>query len=159
VTAHPFEHRFWPCVDQNGPVHPVLGTRCWVWTGPLTGDGYGRIRQKPHDHKAHRIGWHLRFGAIPDGLCALHRCDNRRCVNPDHLFLGTRPDNSADMVAKRRSTRGERNPAARLRTADVIAIRRQLVGGVRTRELAASYGVSPQTIRRLRGRRFWPDAI
>lgn len=103
--------RFWAKVDKNGPVQPhcpELGS-CWVWTAYLNPGGYGAFGW-PLLRKtitAHRAAWLLEHGEIPEGLCVLHRCDHRRCVRIDHLFLGTLADNIADMHAKGRESRGD----------------------------------------------------
>ena len=101
-------NRFWDNVNKNGPVHPVHG-QCWVWTGYEV-KGYGRLGKS---NIAHRFSWQLHHGNIPDGLCVLHKCDNTLCVNPKHLFLGTRFDNVFDMVRKGRQNapRGDNHPA------------------------------------------------
>lgn len=96
------EFRFWPFVE------PMLDDRgCWEWIGAKSGPmGYGlvekRNRQIRWSQIAHRYSWFLHFGEPPSGTCVLHRCDNPLCVNPSHLFLGSKKDNSQDMLRKNR---------------------------------------------------------
>ena len=90
---------FWHFVDMSGD--------CWMWTGCRNYQGYGYFRFEGKMRRAHRIAWILTNGPIPHGegfhgICVLHRCDNRLCVKPDHLFLGTNHDNVIDMWKKGR---------------------------------------------------------
>lgn len=82
------------------------GFKCWEWTGLVDQGGYGRLslreKGRVRSECAHRLAWRLAYGPIPDGLCVCHRCDNRRCVRIDHLFLGTPKDNTRDMIQKGR---------------------------------------------------------
>lgn len=97
--------RFWAKVNKDGPVHPVLGTPCWLWTASFGTAGYGQIGVGGAVGRpigAHRVSWELHNGPIPDGMCALHKCDVKACVNPEHLFTGTLIDNVADMMEKGR---------------------------------------------------------
>lgn len=95
--------RFWPKVN-------VLGeTQCWNWMASIKPNGYGQIGRGGRGAGvvyAHRASWELVNGKIPDGLQVLHHCDNRRCVNPSHLFLGTQKDNIRDMLSKGRHISG-----------------------------------------------------
>jgi len=135
---------FWNKVNKDGsiPVHmPHLG-KCWEWTASLV-QGYGSFG-KGH---AHRFSWELHNGAIPVGLWVLHKCDNRSCVNPDHLFLGTCQDNVDDLWAKDRGARGEKHYMTKLTENEVIEIRkRYAAGGVSYTDLCVEYHVSFSTI-------------
>ena len=77
---------------------------CWMWTGALAGRGYGKLRDVGVRRLlyAHRVSWEVTNGPVPDGFCVLHQCDNPACVNPSHLWVGTKKDNTQDMVRKGR---------------------------------------------------------
>lgn len=75
---------------------------CWEWQGHRDDKGYGDVMFCGREQGAHRFAWESEFGHIPNGLYVLHKCDNPPCVRPDHLFLGTKADNSLDMVRKGR---------------------------------------------------------
>lgn len=125
---------------------------CIEWTG-WTVFGYGRMRLGEKRIAVHRLAYELKHGSIPDGLCVCHKCDNRRCVNVDHLFLGTRTENNADKVAKGRQAqgplhgrRGESHPMAKINTADVVQIRSRYAKGEKQRDLAKEFNVSQTSI-------------
>lgn len=77
-------------------------TGCWIWTGAISGFGYGVIWSRKGLIRAHRASWMIFKGEIPAGMCVLHSCDVPRCVNPGHLWIGTKRENSLDMAKKGR---------------------------------------------------------
>ncbi len=83
-------------------------TECWVWnrSRSQSGRGYGEKAQKGRKHIAHRLVWELYFGRIPEGMFVCHHCDNKPCINPEHLFLGTKSDNHLDALKKGKTTFG-----------------------------------------------------
>lgn len=135
---------FWPNV--------IKGERCWVWTGTLWSRGYGRFWFNNKDDRAHRVAWRLSGKALSEDECLLHKCDNRRCVNPAHLFIGTRADNMHDKTKKGRQTKGEACHWAQLKSVDIAAIR---ASSASNKELAKQYQVSHGHIYKIRSRQVW----
>ncbi len=153
------ELRFAQYVDR------AATSECWLFTGARVCRGYGKFTVysgdptvAPRQMPAHRYAWEKEHGSIPDGMCVLHRCDNPPCVNPSHLFLGTRAENSADMVAKGRQARGERHWNAKLTEDDVAEIRRRVASGERQRTLARAFGVSNALVCLIVNGRKWKQA-
>ena len=147
--------RLWPRTKK------LTVSGCWEWQGFIDRKGYGRLRYERISHLCHRLAWELTYGPIPAGLCVCHHCDNRLCVRPDHLFLGTIADNNHDMVAKGRVAAGEHSGQARLTVEEVIAIRGQYRRGTWGQgysALARRYGVSMNTIRSVVLGRTWRAA-
>ena len=105
-------------------------TGCWNWNGADNGRGYGEfsvgVGKNRKRYLAHRVSVEINRGPIAEGLFVCHKCDNRKCVNPDHLFLGTCKDNLMDMAAKGRSTRGTKDSQAKLTDPEVLAIREMM---------------------------------
>lgn len=128
------------------------GNGCWLWTGAMNTSGYGKVMRGKKHKGAHRVSWERVNGPIPDDLCICHKCDVRRCVNPDHMFLGSIRDNFDDMRAKGRNARGETNGMAKLNEADVKRIRRdKRLNYV----IAADYGVSSVLVGKVKRREVW----
>ena len=135
---------------------PEPNSGCWLWTGAVLPYGYGIFCKKfmTKETRAHRLSWEAHRGPIPEGLCVLHRCDNPACCNPDHLFLGTKLDNSKDCNQKGRfkSNVGINNPRAKLSEDQVRVI--HLEGGSQI-AIARKYGVSQQLVSRIKAGGVW----
>ena len=130
--------RFWKKVDKRGP------DECWEWQATKERVGYGQIKSMGQMLMAHRVAFELTVGEIPDGMKVCHKCDNRGCVNPSHLFLGTQSDNMKDCAKKGRlNSQNGNHPRAKLSPDQVLAIRRDKRV---QREIAADYGVSISAI-------------
>lgn len=134
---------FWSRVDKTG--------ECWVWLGCYNGAGYGAVRWNGKTDRAHRVAWAITNGPIPEGQLILHRCDNRPCVRPDHLFLGDRAANAHDRDAKGRTAKA----GAILTKESVSEIRRRHPQGDSARSLASEFGVSQWAIFDLLSHRTW----
>lgn len=159
--------RFWAKVDKNGPYHPKLKTKCWQWIASITakeGLGYGQFWDGQAIVTAPRYAWEQCIGPVPGGLWVLHKCDNRRCVNPKHLFLGKAKDNTHDMMRKRRHGsitcpgihRGSKNGHATVTEFDVRIIRGLYRRGLFTlKQLGNRYGVRNTTIQMITSRQTW----
>lgn len=135
---------------------------CINWIGKITAKGYGQIKigsQRAGTRRsalAHRVSASIWKGFdLASPLCVCHHCDNPRCINPDHLFIGTRADNSADCKAKGRMPRGERQKNAKLTVSQVISMRIARERGITIARLAKQYGVGDSTVRRIVHRRKW----
>ena len=140
MKPRPAAERFWDrvSVEEDG---------CWLWLGAMLKTGYGQIEVDGKTRSTHRLSYELNCGPIPPGQVVRHCCDVRRCVNPDHLVLGTQADNVHDMWSRGRARSpqprlGESNPAAKLSEQDVRSIRAARSSGVLLREIAAAHGVT-----------------
>jgi hypothetical protein len=146
----PLVDRFWEKVDVRSE------TECWPWTGSIDTRGYGAIGANGGRPlmRAHRVSYEFAHGPIPDGLFVCHACDHRDCVNPNHLFAATQRENVRDMVRKgrQRTCAGERNPSAKLKSDQVIAIRQDNRSSC---EILAEYEISSSTLWAIRHRDTW----
>lgn len=148
ISTQTLHERFWAKVDRT--------PTCWLWTASTKGTGYGAIRIGSLVRFAHRLAWEMRYGAIPDGMQVLHRCDNTRCVRPDHLYLGTVRENMRDREAAGHTRYGRLagtdHPNAKLTAEQIQAIRASSEGPT---ILATRYQVSKATIWNVRTRRHY----
>ena len=138
---------------------------CLEWTRQIDRGGYGRIQISYGDGYsgswlAHRAVWEAVVGTIPPDTCVCHHCDNRRCVAPDHLFLGSPADNIRDMRAKGRAVSppaGASHHKARLGPGSVREIRRRRALGETCSSLSAEFGVVHSVISSIARRETWRD--
>jgi hypothetical protein len=142
-----------------------------LWTGAsANADGYGVLWVDGRNEIASRFSYMLHHGAIPDGLCVLHRCDTPACVNPEHLFLGTIADNNADKVSKGRQAcgvthgaivhpesraHGESHGMARFSAAQVRAMRALYEDGFTQAEIAEAFGTTQTHVSAIVNRKVW----
>jgi len=167
--------KFWSRVERKDE------QECWLWCGVVHQSGYGHFKHQGQCFKAHRVAYALTYGEIEwttgrrgsRGLLVLHKCDNRSCVNPNHLFLGTQRDNMADCSVKSRIGHGSTHGLVKLTESDVAEIKAMHAQGVIGRpgrgwskavrsgeavsmaKVGARYGVSGKTIEMVLRRRAW----
>lgn len=135
----------------------ISSNHCWEWTGCVTPNGYPQIAFKRKPHYAHRLSFALFIGPIPEGHLVCHKCDNRCCVNPSHLFTGSAKDNAEDASQKGRIPHGEQQYKAKLTDSDVVFSRSAYWNSksVTQQHLADKFGVSRGTIgKMLRGEKW-----
>ncbi len=151
------EQRFWFKVGKDN----LQDDACWTWTGAKTKYGYGYLggTRGEKSRLAHRLSYELSVGPVPDGQCVLHRCDNPPCVNPAHLFLGTRADNNADRVSKGREAnhKGENNGRAKLTQELARLVRKMRSGGASQQSIADVVGVAQTTVSRILRGELWKE--
>jgi hypothetical protein len=144
--------RFWSKVNKNA------SNGCWEWLGAITTAGYGQFKVYDYGNgkqlvkSAHHVAWYIQKGEWPSYLC--HTCDNRKCVNPNHLFQGSPKVNSLDMVKKNRAGRA----SSRLTKEDVIKIRNDYQNGKTSSEIASKYRLAKTTVCKILNGQTWKNA-
>ena len=139
--------------------YKITESGCWEWTATKNRYGYALLKNIPDTRPrmifAHRVSWLIHHGEIPDGLHVLHTCDNRKCVNPEHLFLGTKTDNAKDRDNKNRQAFGARNGNAKYSEEDIFRIYEMYDSGMSNVEIAKKLDGSRITIWEITSGRKW----
>lgn len=142
------EQRFWNYVDKG-----KTEDSCWTWIGSCTPNGYGNLTSNRKTCRAHRYSYEITYGKIPKGMCVCHKCDNRKCVRPDHLWLGTTFDNMRDMVSKGRAVGYKATRLTEDQVKDIL--HQHLTCKTSIGRLARQYSVQPSMISRIVNGRRW----
>jgi hypothetical protein len=160
-TKIPVEKRFWSKVKKT--------ENCWIWTAAKAA-GYGQfMSDKKRYDGAHRYSYRLHYGEFDESLFVLHKCDNKICVNPNHLFLGTQQDNIDDMIAKGRQAigdelnhrcqKGENNFGSKLKKEQVYQIKLLFKKGLTRKEIATKTGATYGNVIAILQGKSWKDVI
>jgi hypothetical protein len=144
--------RFWAKVDASGT--------CWLWIASKKLNGYGQfwLPRMKRLESAHVVSYQMAYGPPPDGYHILHKCpgkDNRACVNPHHLYAGTRKQNMQDRVRNGTDQFGVRNHQSRLTERDVNTIRALAGAGVNRQHIAQAFGISLSNVKIIHRRKAW----
>lgn len=141
--------------EQERFMSKIIKTKtCWIWKASFREGGYGQFRFRGTTARANRVSYILFVGDIPKGKFVLHTCDNTKCVNPEHLFIGDHFDNMKDMFKKGRNPnlKGDKHPRSKLKPNDILAIRRDN----RTyREIAKTYGIDGSHVSDIKNFKTW----
>lgn len=132
---------------------------CWQWKGPFNSNGYGRFSVESKNVLAHRFSFEMFYREIPNGMNVCHKCDQRNCINPNHLWLGTQSENLKDAAKKGRmfkpNTKAHRNGNTTLTWDKVKAIRSMHENGLEKYKIAKIFDVSPSTIGNITNNETW----
>jgi hypothetical protein len=158
IKAESIKHRWEEYRKDNKPFWSKVNKTdgCWLWIGSKDSGGYGLLgTANENSKKAHRVSWKIHNGPIPTGMCVLHKCDIRNCVNPEHLFLGTQADNMRDMAQKERRSGISIHGRKILSDDEVYLIKSAYKEGILNQsDIAREFGVTPGCINHIvHGRR------
>ena len=156
--------RFWTKVQKDSGIYGADGsysTQCWQWLGAKMVSGYGHMRINGVNKFAHRVLYTLLGQTLNANKCVLHKCDNRACVNPEHLFIGTRQDNANDAYTKGRNKGaiGDANFNTKLTSDQVRDIRAAIVNGATHKQMADRFGVSRTSISAIIRGKTWRHVV
>ena len=133
-------------VDKTRPPVREDLTPCWWWTGRVTNKGYGEFPWQGTHWGTHRVSWTLHNGPIPDGMQILHHCDNRRCIRPDHLYVGTNQQNVDDRETRGRGLTGRPGRKPLLTKEQVLRMREMAARGASQTALANAFGIAQSSV-------------
>lgn len=139
--------RFWSNVDKSGD--------CWIWMGVIASQGYGVVGFGKQQYKAHRIAYFLKHGPFKNSLLCCHKCDNPKCVNPDHIFTGTHHDNAVDAFSKGRRAVGEKCNLSKLTNDEVLQIVSLHKQGLSDCEIGRRFGIVSSGVRYILTGKSW----
>lgn len=147
--------RFWDKVDVCGP------DQCWLWKASKTGGRYGAfsLERGKKIVNAHKFSWELAYGEVPESMVVRHTCDVPACVNPRHLCIGSKKDNSRDMVNRKRSAYGEKNGRTNLKIFDIKLISHWLSRGFKRQHIAEAFDICVKTVSNASGSKHWPKEL
>lgn len=129
---------------------------CWDWLGIIdTNQGYAKVQFKRENISAHRLSWIIHYGDIPKDKQINHHCDNRKCTNPEHLYLGTQKQNEEDKLKRNRQAKGSINGSAKLNEYQVKEIKELLREGKSQYFLSEKYNISYPTINNIKNEKSW----
>lgn len=155
VTPSNKKYCSWDCIFKNYEIDSEKG--CWNWKGCLTAYGYPQANRNGKVYLLHRKFFEKSRGEIPKDKCICHTCDNRKCVNPYHMFIGTKKENTQDMLNKGRKNPalGEKSTKSKLTQEQVLEIRKLHKLDNSIKKLSDRFKVSPQSIWAIIARKNW----
>lgn len=144
-------------MEQRFLRHVKKTRTCWLWTGSINEKGYGRFQINQRCSRAHRVSYQLWKGDIMSNMYVLHICDNRSCVNPEHLYLGDQFQNMNDMYKRKRDyhLKREYHPNSKLTEQKVKEIRKLLKSGMMGKDIAIKFNLHRQTIYNIGSGKTW----
>lgn len=147
-------------IEEKLKRYMVDDRNCWNWIAAKDKDGYGVFsHHRGKQIRAHRASYFFHIGDIPNGMMVCHSCDNRSCINPKHLFVGTAKDNTQDMIKKQRRPilRGENHPNAKLTIQQVREIKELRAQNLPLLNIANQYGIRFQTVSSIEKGKTWKN--